>query len=236
MVEPTLFLALAAGIVSFLSPCMLPVLPAFVAQLAGTQLGRKEVARRDVFLGVVAFVGGFSLVFSVLGVVLSYALQGLASETMVWLSRVAGAVVILFGLQLAGLVRLPILDRGFEAGGLSRGAGTTGYLSSFVFGACFAVAWTPCVGPILGSTLALAASRPAAAFPLFVAYSVGLGLPFLAVGLFPARAFGFVKRHRWLAARLHVAFGFVLVAIGVLVFTDKLSLLANFSVLKEVLL
>ena len=104
------------------------------------------------------------------------------------------------------------------------------------FGACFAVAWTPCVGPVLGSTLALAAARPASAFPLLFAYSAGLGTPFLLVGLFPSRGFAFVRRHgRW-AARLHAAFGVVLIGMGVLVFTGTLSLLANFDVLNEVLL
>jgi cytochrome c-type biogenesis protein len=112
----------------------------------------------------------------------------------------------------------------------------TGHLTSFLFGASFAVAWTPCVGPILGGTLALATTQPAAAFPLLLAYSLGLGAPFLLVGLFPSSAFSFLKRHRKAAVRLHVAFGAVLLGMGVLVFTNKLSLLANFQLLNEVLL
>jgi cytochrome c-type biogenesis protein len=98
------------------------------------------------------------------------------------------------------------------------------------------VAWTPCVGPILGSTLALATTRPAAAFPLLLAYAGGLGAPFLIVGLFPARALSFLKGHRKAAVRLHAAFGAVLIGLGVLVFTNKLNLLANFQLLYEVLL
>jgi cytochrome c-type biogenesis protein len=111
-----------------------------------------------------------------------------------------------------------------------------GHLTSFLFGASFAVAWTPCVGPILGSTLALATTQPASAFPLLLAYALGLGAPFLLVGLFPSRAFAVLRRHRKAAARLHVAFGAVLIGMGVLVFTNKLSLLANFQLLNEVLL
>jgi hypothetical protein len=92
------------------------------------------------------------------------------------------------------------------------------------------------LGPILGSTLALATTRPASAFPLLLAYAVGLGAPFLLVGLFPARAFSFLGRHRLAATRVHFAFGVVLIGMGVLVFTGQLNLLANFPLLNEVLL
>ncbi len=118
----------------------------------------------------------------------------------------------------------------------SRRPRNPGYLASVLFGASFAVAWTPCVGPILGSTLALAASQPASALPLLLAYAFGLGAPFLVVGLFPSRAFAFIKKHRRRVRHLHVAFGVVLIGMGVLVFTNKLALLANFRLLNEVLL
>ena len=232
MTEPTLVLALVAGVASFLSPCMLPVIPAFLAQLAGTSLGASDTKRRDVFLGAASFVVGFSVVFAALGVALNAVLAGAATEVLAWLSRVAGVVVILLGLHLTGLVRLPFLDREYAA----RPKESPGLFAPFLFGASFAVAWTPCVGPILGSTLALAASEPASAFPLLLAYSLGLGAPFLLVGLFPSSAFAVLNRHRRWAGRLHVAFGFVLIGMGVLVFTNKLALLANFRLLNEVLL
>lgn len=234
MVEsPTLVLAVAAGVASFLSPCMLPVIPAFLAQLAGTSLGATDLRRQDVFLSAVLFVAGFSAVFAVLGVVLNAALQDAATEVLAWLSRIAGTIVIFLGLHLTGLLRLPILDRRLSA---SPGSVKPGHLTSLLFGASFAVAWTPCVGPILGSTLALATSQPASAFPLLLAYAFGLGIPFLLVGLFPSRAFAFIKRHRVWASRIHVGFGVVLIGMGVLVFTNKLSLLVNFRILNEVLL
>ncbi|MDQ4126864.1 MAG: cytochrome c biogenesis protein CcdA [Actinomycetota bacterium] len=233
MSEPTLILALAAGLASFLSPCMLPVIPAFLAQLAGTSLDVSDLKRRDVLLGTVLFVSGFSAVFAFLGVVLGAVVQGATTEVLAWLSRLAGTIVIVLGLHLTGLLRLPVLDRQYQA---HPGFLKTGYLTSFLFGASFAVAWTPCVGPILGSTLALASTQPASAFPLLLAYALGLGAPFLLVGLFPSRAFAVLKRHRKAAARLHVAFGAVLIGMGVLVFTNKLSLLANFQLLNEVLL
>jgi cytochrome c-type biogenesis protein len=233
MTEPTLVLAVAAGVASFFSPCMLPVIPAFLAQLAGTFLGHAELGRRDVFLGATLFVAGFSAVFAVLGVLLNAVLQDAATEVMQWLSRLAGTVVIVLGLHLTGLLRLPALDRPYSTRPATL---EPGHLSSFFFGASFAVAWTPCVGPILGSTFALAASQPATAFPLLLAYAFGLGTPFLLVGLFPSRAFAFLKKHRRWTTRVHAAFGFVLIGMGVLVFTGKLSLLANFRILNELLL
>jgi len=212
---------------------MLPVIPAFLAQFAGTSLGDSELRRRDVLLGTVLFVVGFSTVFAFLGILLNAVLQDAATEVLTWLSRVAGIVVIGLGLHLSGLLRIPFLDRQYavRTGGLR-----PGHLTSFLFGASFAVAWTPCVGPILGSTLALAASEPASAFPLLMAYSLGLGAPFLTVALFPAGAFAFLKRHRRAASRLNIGFGVVLIFLGILVFTDKLALLANFQLLNEVLL
>ena len=232
MVEPTLALALAAGVVSFLSPCMLPVIPAFFAQLAGSSFKSPEPKRRDVLLNTVLFVAGFSAVFAALGVALNALLQGAATEVLAWLSRLAGTVVILLGLHLTGLLRLPILDREYAV----RPEARPGRLAPVLFGASFAVAWTPCVGPILGSTLALAAVQPASAFPLLLAYAFGLGAPFLLVGLFPARAFAFIKKHRKSTRYIHTVFGIVLIGMGVLVFTGKLALLTNFQLLNEVLL
>jgi cytochrome c-type biogenesis protein len=231
--EPTLIVATFAGFASFLSPCMLPVIPAFLAQLAGTSLDLSDLQRRDVLLGTVLFVAGFSAVFATLGVVLGTVLENAATEVLTWLARLAGSVVIVLGLHLTGLLRLPVLDRQYAARPTTLKPGN---LASFLFGASFAVAWTPCVGPILGSTLALATTRPASAFPLLLAYAVGLGAPFLLFGLFPARAYSFLGRHRQAAARVHVAFGVVLIGMGVLVFTGQLNLLANFPLLNEVLL
>src|SRR3712207_6059685 len=125
---------------------MLPVIPAFLAQLAGTSLGVSDLDRRDVALGAVLFVAGFSVVFALLGVVLNAVLREAAAEVLAWISRVAGTVIIVLGLHLSGLLRLSILDRQLSMNATNL---EPGHLTSILFGASFAVAWTPCVGPIL---------------------------------------------------------------------------------------
>lgn len=214
---------------------MLPVIPAFFAQLVGTSLGEADLKRKDVFSSAVLFVVGFSTVFAVMGVVLNALLQQATTEVLTWLSRAAGVLIIVLGLHLSGLLQVPGLDRRYSASPGRREL-KSGYLLSLLFGASFAVGWTPCVGPVLGSTLALAAAQPVSAFPLLLAYAFGLGAPFLLVGLFPSRGFAFIKRHRLWGKRIHAAFGVVLIGMGVLVFTGQLSLLANFEVLSRVLL
>jgi cytochrome c-type biogenesis protein len=196
--------------------------------LVGTSLIETDLKRTNVFSSAVLFVVGFSVVFAIMGVVLGSLLQGAATEALRWLSRLAGTVIIILGLHLSGLLRVPALDRQYSPGLGSRTL-KPGYFTPFLFGASFAVAWTPCVGPVLGSVLALASARPVSAFPLLLAYAFGLGAPFLLVGLFPSQGFAFIKRHlRW-ARRIHTAFGVLLIGMGVLVFTEQLSLLANFE-------
>ena len=111
MTESTLVLAALAGPASFVSPCMLPVIPAFLAQLAGTSLGHSDLERGDVLRGTVLFVIGLSAVFATLGVALGTVLESAATDVLAWLSRLAGEIVILLGLHLTGLLRLPMLDR-----------------------------------------------------------------------------------------------------------------------------
>jgi cytochrome c-type biogenesis protein len=109
--EPTLAIAVVTGLASFLSPCVLPVIPAFLAQLAGTSLGISDLERRDVFLGAVLFVAGFSVALALLGVVLNAVLREPAVEVLSWISCVAGTVIIVLALHLSGHLRLSILDR-----------------------------------------------------------------------------------------------------------------------------
>ena len=231
--DPTLAFAFAAGLASFLSPCVLPVIPAFLAQLGGTTLKEGEVSRKKMFTSSVLFVVGFSLVFAVVGVLLNGVFRGTSNEILAWMSRLAGIVIILFGIQLTGLVEFEFLERERSMSVFDRIG--EGYLSSFVFGAAFAVAWTPCVGPLLGSVLSLAVTNPVGAFPLLTTYSLGLGTPFLVVGLFPTKITGYFRGTGGKLKKIHTFFGYVLILLGILVFTQKLSAVANFGFVNEVI-
>ncbi|MEX1068273.1 MAG: cytochrome c biogenesis protein CcdA, partial [Patescibacteria group bacterium] len=206
----TLLIALAAGLVSFLSPCILPLIPGFLAYLAGTS-PQDKTQRRVIFLNSLFFVAGFSIVFALLGVALNTILERVAYDVQTWLGRVGGAVIIIFGLYLTGLIRIPFLEREHKLS--VKGNFRFRYLNSFVFGVAFAAGWTPCVGAVLGSILGLAAVQPGAAFTLLLTYSLGLGIPFLLVGAFTAQAGSFIRR--WGPA-LHwakVLFGVVLIGV-----------------------
>src|SRR6185503_8492988 len=226
--------SLVAGIVSFLSPCVLPIIPGFLAYLAGSTDANSTSRRRDVFFNSVFFVLGFSLVFALLGVLLQTALSGAGAEVQLWLSRVAGAVIIFFGLYLLELIRVPFLERDYKFS--VKRKFKSRYATSFVFGVAFAVGWTPCAGAVLGSILGLAASAPISAFFLLLSYALGLGLPFLLVGLFTAQATRLIERWGNAFVWVNRLFGFVLVLLGILVFTQSLSLLGNLSFVNNLLL
>jgi len=232
--ELSLGIAVFAGLVSFLSPCVLPIIPGFLGYLAGTTTDGGEAKKWDIFKASFFFVLGFSLVFSLLGVLLNTLLSGVAYEAQIWLGRIGGLIIIFFGLLLTGLVRLKFLekDRKFQVGKKFNSKN----LTSLLFGAAFAAGWTPCVGAVLGSVLALAASAPGSAFSLLFAYSLGLGVPFLLVGAFASFAEKSMNKFLKYAAPLNLLFGIVLIILGVLVFTNSLNLIANFGFINKFLL
>jgi cytochrome c-type biogenesis protein len=234
MLELSATIAFLAGIVSFLSPCVLPIIPGFLAYLAGASLEHPEGRRRDIFLNALFFVLGFSLVFAALGVLLNTLLEAVAYDAQTWLSRLGGVLVIFFGLYLVGLIRVPWLERGHTFSVKTRFKSR--YATSLVFGAAFAAGWTPCVGAALGAILGLAATAPGSAFWLLLVYALGLGVPFLLVGLFAAQASRFINRFAGVLKYVNVAFGVILVVLGILIFTQTLSLLANFELLNRFLL
>ncbi len=234
MAEITLFIAFLAGIVSFLSPCVLPIVPGFLAYLAGTTASKPGGGRREIFLNSLFFVLGFSFIFSLLGVLLNSILSSVAASASVWLSRIGGTIIIAFGLYLTGLLEIPFLKREHKLA-VKQKFGSR-YATSFAFGAAFAAGWTPCVGAVLGGILGLAAAQPGAAFALLASYSLGLGLPFLLVGLFTAQAGAFIKANAHSMEYVTKAFGVLLVIIGILVFTQEINRLANFDLLNRVLL
>ena len=230
---PTLIFAFIAGLISFASPCVLPIIPGFLAYLGGSTIQKSGAHRLRIFLNSLSFVLGFAAIFSLLGVLLNTVLAYAAYDVQTWLARIGGAFMIFFGLYLTGLLKVPILERPYKP---SVKKFDSQFLTSFLFGAAFAAGWTPCVGAVLGSIFGLAATKPGSAFSLLFAYSIGLGIPFLAVGLFTAQASAWIARVTRIFPYINMIFGILLIGIGILAFTQMLSLLANFGLLNSLLL
>lgn len=221
--------AFGAGLISFLSPCVLPLVPAYVSFVAGDSVRRKRrphARDRLMALGMSApFVAGFSVVFIAFGAsasVLGQLLQRYRYEA----NLVAGTVVIAFGLFMLGLWRwLPWLQRDLRPH--LRLAGGNPF-AAFVLGIAFAFGWTPCIGPILGAILAVSAvGTDGGGIGLLSAYSLGLGVPFLFTALFIDRAAGLLGGLRGFGAALQVGAGLVLVALGIAMLTGWLTVFAN---------
>ncbi len=230
MVEITAVAAFIAGIASFVSPCVLPLIPAFLSYLGGVSLKESEVrtdARMKVFLNSIFFVLGFVVIFSVFGVLINSVLVSISFDVSQLVSKIGGVVIVIFGLFTLGVIKLGFLEREYKL----RPAKTRyAYLTSFIFGATFAVGWTPCVGAILGAIFTLAFTQPGSAFTLLFSYALGLGAPFLLVGAFTAQAAEFIKKHGKFMSYFNKAMGIILIIIGYLVFTGELVKLANFAV------
>ena len=240
-------MAFAAGVVSFLSPCVLPIIPGFLAYLSGATIGSGSktggdgtsegtpggAKRIELFLNSLFFVIGFSIVFAILGVLLNSILRGAAYGVQTWLAWIGGAIVIFFGIYIMGFFHIPWLEREHKFGRAKKFSSR--YLTSLVFGMAFAAGWTPCVGAALAAILGLAVSAPGTAFYLLLAYSLGLGVPFLIVGLFASAAANLINKYAGIVRYINIAFGVVLVILGILVFTQNVSLLGNFSLLNNFL-
>jgi cytochrome c-type biogenesis protein len=218
----SIFLAFGYGLLSFLSPCILPLIPIYLANIAGTQYQEGKRQRWPVLLRSLAFVIGFTLVFTLWGVGAGI-LGSILSNHMVLLQQIAGILLILFGLLMLAALKVSWLN--FEARlrvGTVKG---TGLLRPFILGAVFPVAWTPCASWVLGSILVLAGTSETAAQGAFLlaVYSLGLGLPFLAVGVafdFLSPLFKSIRRYSTL---LYIISGILLIATGILILMDKLA-------------
>lgn len=248
MVETSVLVSALAGAGSFFSPCILPIIPAFVSYLSGTTLSEVRTqssagqsssvtlhksVRLNIFLNTVYFVLGFSLVFAVLGVILNSFLANFGTGFQGTLQSVGGVVIIGFGAYLILSMKLRFLN--FEKRMTSLPKFKTTYLTSFVFGAAFASGWTPCVGPILGTTLTLAATSPGAAYNSLLAYSLGLGVPFLITGAFFSQATSVIRRMVKHLRYFNPVMGAILIALGILVFTNQLSIIGNFPLASEII-
>ncbi len=248
--------AFAAGVISFLSPCVLPLVPVYIAHLTGVSSAPEAVAsRRETLSHALAFVLGFGIVFTVIGASVGLA-GGLVRDQLPLLEKVAGVFLIILGLNLMGVLKIPWLYRTYALSsgtstqpalayaGAGAGSGLGGnttptvavqstalsYSRSAGFGAAFAVAWTPCIGPVLGAILALAAKSSTVyqGAYLLVAYSAGLAVPFMITAFALSSVTATLRRfHRFLPV-LEVATGAIVLLIGVLIFLDQFTSLNQY--------
>jgi cytochrome c-type biogenesis protein len=221
---PAMLIALAAGVLSFLSPCVLPIVPPYLAYMGGISMGEMRgdtVARRRVVVPALFFVLGLSTVFLFLGFTASI-LGRFFLENQLLLARVSGAVVIVFGLHFLGILRIPLLDR--EAR-MQAGEGGGSAFGAYVLGLAFAFGWTPCIGPQLGAILSLAATEASLArgTTLLGVYAIGLGLPFFLAALFIERAMGVMGRLKRHMRMIERAMGVLLIIVGAALMTGMFS-------------
>ncbi|HSO27057.1 MAG TPA: cytochrome c biogenesis protein CcdA, partial [Anaerolineales bacterium] len=226
--ELTLGLAFLAGLASFLSPCVFSLVPAYIGYLGGRSAAAARDGKSNRWLTLshgLAFVGGFSVVFILLGVATS-ALGGLLFDLSNWLAKIGGVVVIIFGLHMTGILRIPFLE--YDLRPQSTPDRKRGYLASGMMGVFFSAGWSPCVGPILGAilTLALSGGSITQGALLLTAYSAGLAIPFLVASIQIGLVTTVIRRYGRLMHYVEVAMGAVLIVVGVLLFIGRFEQLA----------
>jgi cytochrome c-type biogenesis protein len=227
----SLIAAFGAGFLSFISPCVLPLIPGYLSFVSGVSLEEMKddaavMARRHVIVTSVAFVLGFSLVFIALGASAS-AIGTFLFRNSTILTKVAGALVIVFGLHTMGVFRLPFLETEKR---LQAGSKPKTLLGAVMVGMAFGFGWTPCIGPILSGILTLAGSKETVweGVVMLAVYSLGLGIPFLLASLTINKFFAVSARLRRHYHAIEVTSGVLLVGIGLLLFTDQLTVITRF--------
>lgn len=226
------FVAFLAGLLSFVSPCVLPLVPIYLAQLAGPSAvaGGTAAARRSTFTHALFFVLGFTVIFVALGASVGLLGYGLRDHQRLF-AEIAGTMIIAFGLHLTGILPIPFLSRTYAvpvpgADSKRRAALAFDLGRSSLVGAGFALGWTPCIGPVLGSILLLAGTGTTVArgAVLLLFYSAGLAVPFLAMGLAVGSLTAGLKRLRRYLGAIEVGSGVLLIAVGVLLFAGRLTM------------
>ena len=227
--QVTAGLAFLAGLLSFLSPCVLPLVPAYIGYLGGMAVGPQdeeaEASRGQVFIHGVAFVLGFSAVFVLLGVGAS-ALGGALYDLRFWLARIGGLIVIIFGIHTIGIYRIPFLEQDVRPDMDVEGRGL---LSSALMGVLFSAGWSPCVGPVLGAilTLSLQGGSVAQGALLLSVYSAGLAVPFLLTALAMEPVSRLIRRYGKVSRIAEIIMGVLLVIVGVMLLTGTFARLAQ---------
>ncbi len=230
--ETTLMAAFLAGLVSFVSPCVLPLVPSYVTYITGlsldqlTDAGERHRARKTIILNALLFIAGFSMVFIAFGASASL-LGQLLTGYQGLIRKVGGVLIVVFGLYLMGVLKIGAFTTEKRFHFHSRPAGRLG---SFLIGSAFAAGWTPCVGPVLSSVLMYAGTtqRMMDGVTLLAYYSLGLGLPLLATALAVDRFLAYFKQVRAYLGMVSVVSGMVLVLFGIMLFTNALPFLTAF--------
>ncbi len=229
--EVSILVAAGAGVLSFLSPCVLPLVPSYLAFLGGMALTGQEGKRPTrpvLLLHAALFILGFSLVFVALGASISL-LGRVLFQYQDTVRRVGGVLIVLFGLIVAGVIKLPWLLRDWRVHFRERPAG---FLGSVFVGITFGAGWTPCVGPVLGSILTLAGTAQTAGtgMQMLAAYAAGLGIPFFLSALLLDRFAGFFERFRPLLRFVDLVAGAILVLVGILLITNYMTVLNGYFI------
>ena len=235
MEEVSLFAAFLAGVLSFISPCVLPLIPGYLSFVSGVTLDEMRgtgaivasaSARRRAVLMSVAFVLGFSIVFISLGASAT-AIGALLMEHLSLLGKVAGVIIILFGLHMTGVLRIGWL---YSEKRIQTGKKPAGFFGAVLVGIAFAFGWTPCIGPILSAILFVAAAQETVGqgVQLLAVYSAGLGVPFIATSLAINKFLAASARIRKHYHTIEVVSGILMVMVGVLIFTGRFTIIAQY--------
>lgn len=224
-----LLISFAGGIIAFLSPCTLPLLPVYISYISGVGI-KEEIdgkKRLKMVLSTLAFVIGFTIIFVLMAIVVSY--FGNIARKLFYndiLYKIVGILVIIMGIQMTGIFKFRFLNREKK---IELNFKKRGYLISMFLGMAFAIGWSPCTGPILGSVLALAATSATVYQGIFylIAFSLGLGIPFLIIGFFMDYFTKLIKKSGKVVSIISVVSGVILIIMGVILFFNKLSIIAG---------
>ena len=219
-----------AGLASFLSPCVFSLVPAYISYLGGRAAGgeNRPGDRLATFTHGLAFVLGFSVVFVSFGITAS-AIGSLLYGMRIWVARIGGIVVIIFGLHMTGVFRITFMDYDLRIYGYSKYK--RGYITSFLMGVFFSAGWSPCIGPVLGSilTLAIGGGSVALGVKLLSAYSAGLAIPFLIAALSIGWIFGILRRHSKVMHYAEVGMGVVLIIVGLMLLFNVFQWISTYG-------
>ena len=241
MEDPTILIAFSAGLASFIAPCILPMIPAFLAYISGTTLTEInndqktnfKINKINIIANTIFFVLGFSIIFSTLGVLINSVLSENINQLANSLNWIAGIIIVIFGIFMIASTKINSLnkEKKFQIKNFK-----SSYPMSFVFGLAFAIGWTPCVGPILGTILTLAATTPSISFTLLLAYSIGLGIPFILIGIFFSKSTKIISSMTKHLKYYNIVLGGFIILLGILIFTNQLAYIANFPLLNEIVM